>query len=265
MNERELESFSSFIEEEKEEPKVKKEPMGGQKEEKVTMAASDLRAIKARLLQLEELERSRKEDERAKKDASRVFGLWNKELSQGLGLSLSDLKQSGAQPRMNQGRWQPQQPPPMLGVPAPKQMKLCLTKFSGKEQYKGLGSGFKEWGKRFLRQLNLAQRASGFMWHEDLMVDVLSQHLEGKALSYFNAQYESWFQQEPTLLYVMDCMYRAFSVQLTLKQASVLFEQPKDPHRTFHQHYAYLVEVDAAAGGGLRQLGLRQHRSIQLA
>ena len=118
------------------------------------MAASDLRAIKARLLQLEELERSRKEDERAKKDASRVFGLWNKELSQGLGLSLSDLKQSGAQPRMNQGRWQPQQPPPMLGVPAPKQMKLCLTKFSGKEQYKGLGSGFKEWGKRFLRQVD---------------------------------------------------------------------------------------------------------------
>ena len=123
-----------------------------------------------------------------------------------------------------------------------------MNNFSGTEQYKGLGSEFKEWGKRFLSSTNIAQRASGFLWHEDVLIDVFSQYLEGKALSYFNAQYENWFDQDPRLLYTMECMHRAFSVKLTLRQAANLFEQPKISTRTFHQHYAYLIEVNAAAG-----------------
>ena len=77
------------------------------------------------------------------------------------------------------------------------------------------------WGNRFLRALNIAQRLSGFAWHEDVKVDILSQYLEGKALSYFNAQYTNWWNQDQSLGYAMDGMFRAFNVRLSLKQAVV--------------------------------------------
>ena len=85
-----------------------------------------------------------------------------------------------------------------------------------------------------MRALNMAQHASKCMWPEDVKIDVLSHYLEGKALSHFNAQYENWWKQDQSLIYAMDCMHRAFAVNLTLKQAVALFEQPKDASRTFH-------------------------------
>jgi len=70
---------------------------------------------------------------------------------------------------------------PIWGVPKNKDMKLALAKFSAKETYKGLGTGINEWTSRFLRQLERAQLASGVCWSEDVKMDVLEDHLEGKA------------------------------------------------------------------------------------
>jgi hypothetical protein len=42
---------------------------------------------------------------------------------------------------------------PKWGMPKNKDTKLTLAKFSGKETYKGLGTGINEWTSRFMRQL----------------------------------------------------------------------------------------------------------------
>jgi hypothetical protein len=116
----------------------------------------------------------------------------------------------------DEGHMADQNGQPKYGMPTAKRMILTTVKFPGKETYKGLGSGFREWGERFLRVIHQAQVRCGFWWNEDLKIDCLSQYLDGKALSYFNVQYMAWWDQVPTLLHAMDNMYLAFSVQLTM-------------------------------------------------
>ena len=218
----------------------------GQYGEQVTVPVALLQRLESRLNELEKRESSRKEDEAAAKEGSRIFRQWN--ASKGQKLTMEDL---GHVP----GRGlEHSQPPYIRSIPYPKQMRLMLNKFDGKETYKGLGSGFREWGERYFRAIDLAQRHCGIFWSEDIKIDCLSQYLDGKALSYFNAQYMSWWDQEPTLLYAMDKMYRAFCVQLTMKQAMSLFEQQKDQNKSFIEHLSYLVAVNAAAGGGYTNL-----------
>jgi hypothetical protein len=74
---------------------------------------------------------------------------------------------------------------PIWGVPKNKGMKLQLAKFSAKETHKGLGTGVNEWVNRFVRQLERAQVASGCCWPEEVKMDVLEAHLEGKTLDYW--------------------------------------------------------------------------------
>jgi hypothetical protein len=69
------------------------------------------------------------------------------------------------------------------GVPKNKDMKLQLAKFSANETYKGLETGVNGWVNRFVRQLEQAQVASGCCWSEGIKLDVLEDHLEGKARS----------------------------------------------------------------------------------
>ena len=57
--------------------------------------------------------------------------------------------------------------------PDARQKKLGIRPFDGWELYKGLGSGFLEWGRRFKRQVSLAQSSCGFLWPEDVKVDSL--------------------------------------------------------------------------------------------
>ena len=66
---------------------------------------------------------------------------------------------------------------PVYGIPPRKEMKLAIAKFSGREQYRGLGAGFNEWGHRFLRQVLIAQKYSNYWWPEDIKIDCLSAHL----------------------------------------------------------------------------------------
>ena len=82
---------------------------------------------------------------------------------------------------------------PKWGVPRNKDMKLQLAKFAAKETYKGLGTGINEWIERFIRQLERAQLASGFCWSESVKMDVLDDHLEGKALEFWQIKRKTWY------------------------------------------------------------------------
>uniref|UniRef100_A0AAV1TKR8 Uncharacterized protein n=1 Tax=Peronospora matthiolae TaxID=2874970 RepID=A0AAV1TKR8_9STRA len=80
-----------------------------------------------------------------------------------------------------------------MSLPDGRQRKLALQPFDGKELYHGIGSGFIEWGKEFVRQVGFSERACGFVWPEDIKVDVLSQHLAGASQKYCRLQVETWW------------------------------------------------------------------------
>jgi hypothetical protein len=63
-------------------------------------------------------------------------------------------------------------------------MKLQLAKFPAKEAHKGLRTSVNEWVDRFVWQLERAQVASGGFWPEEVKMDILEAHPEGKALDY---------------------------------------------------------------------------------
>ena len=52
-----------------------------------------------------------------------------------------------------------------------RDLKLSIKPFDGTETYPGLGTGFEEWGWKFLRELELAQQLCGLKWTEDLKID----------------------------------------------------------------------------------------------
>lgn len=49
-----------------------------------------------------------------------------------------------------------------IAVPDTKTSKLMIQRFSGKELYVGLGSGFREWAFSFLEALEMAEMATGY-------------------------------------------------------------------------------------------------------
>ena len=77
-------------------------------------------------------------------------------------------------------------------VPDGRQRILALHPFNGKELNHGLGSGFPDWGKEFVRQVDFSERGCGFDWSEDIKVDVLGQQLEGTVQKYYRRQVETW-------------------------------------------------------------------------
>lgn len=137
----------------------------------------------------------------------------------------------------------------MTGVPDSRQRKLGILPFDGKELYQGLGSVFMEWGKDFVRQLQFAERASGFTWNEDIKVDVLGQHLSGMAQKYYRRQVEAWWIESPTLEHAMQRLLQTFATKITPAQSMKLFTALKSPQRNWTEHYLYLTAVSDACGG----------------
>ncbi|CAI5711704.1 unnamed protein product [Peronospora destructor] len=109
------------------------------------------------------------------------------------------LPQHYVPPSVYQQRPVPQNVPSFERVPDARQRKLNIRQFDGKELYQGLGSGFLSWGKKFVREVSFAERASEFPWSEDVKIDVLGHNLAGMAENYYSRQVEGWWQESPTL------------------------------------------------------------------
>ncbi|CAI5703654.1 unnamed protein product [Peronospora effusa] len=137
----------------------------------------------------------------------------------------------------------------VVGMPDAQHRKLALQAFDGKELYHDLGSGFLGWGKEFVRQVGFAERACGFTWPEDIKVDVLGQHLAGKAQTYYCRQVETWWCESQTLEHAMQRLLQTFSTKITPAQSMKLFTAPKAPHRSWTDHFLYLTAVSDACGG----------------
>ncbi|GMF53366.1 unnamed protein product [Phytophthora fragariaefolia] len=73
-----------------------------------------------------------------------------------------------AQPGVGQQRFR---------YPGARQKKVVIRAYNGKALYVSLGSGFLEWSRRFEMQVTLAQSAGGFLWPEDVKVDLLGSYL----------------------------------------------------------------------------------------
>ena len=76
---------------------------------------------------------------------------------------------------------QPRETTVSYATPNASQHKLSIRKFDRTELYKGLGSGFLDWGRTFLRAVNLAESSCGFTCSEDVKVDLLGHHLSRTA------------------------------------------------------------------------------------
>ncbi|GMF57080.1 unnamed protein product [Phytophthora fragariaefolia] len=78
------------------------------------------------------------------------------------------------------------------GYPSYGQSKLSVRDFDGRETYKGLGAGFEQWELMFIGQIDMAERACGFRWPEEVKLNKLAQHLTGEAGRFFREQANTW-------------------------------------------------------------------------
>ena len=70
-----------------------------------------------------------------------------------------------------------------------------------------------------LRAVNLAKSTCDFTWSIDVKVDLLGNHLSGTAERYYHKQVETWWNQRPTLDYIMCQLHATFTTTITASQA----------------------------------------------
>nr|CCA25736.1 Mitochondrial Carrier (MC) Family putative [Albugo laibachii Nc14] len=131
--------------------------------------------------------------------------------------------------------------------------KLAIENFDGKEVYPGLGSGFGTWGKRFLRQINIAEDLSGCMWNDEIKMDVLRRHLTGKVGQHFHSQVDIWYNENPQVWCSMDRMNTKFGPRISKSQAFKFFSSKKK-NVSWNDHMLYLMALSDAIRGAHDQL-----------
>ncbi|KAE9349449.1 hypothetical protein PR003_g5885 [Phytophthora rubi] len=132
---------------------------------------------------------------------------------------------------------------PPYGYPNYGQSKLSIRDFDGKETYKGFGAGFEQWGLMFIGEVDMAERACGFRWPEEVKLNKLGQHLVGKAGRFFHEQAHTWWTIYPFLFFASEQMNATFTVRLSMQDAAVMFTTPKDTARSWTYHFLYLIAL----------------------
>jgi hypothetical protein len=92
-------------------------------------------------------------------------------------------------------------------------------------------------------------------------MDVLEDHLEGKALEFWQIKRKTW--DNSTLEEAMNALKINYNSTLSDRQAMALFDKEKSSHRGFKEHLNCLLQVDAAGGGHYSRNVLKSlvHRS----
>uniref|UniRef100_A0AAV1V901 Uncharacterized protein n=1 Tax=Peronospora matthiolae TaxID=2874970 RepID=A0AAV1V901_9STRA len=215
-----------------------------------------LAAVTDRLSKLESSQRVRDEDERML--GAVESGMFASKLGanmRGRPMTIDALKSLEEKPAAHRARerWPENEAmPPAIGhygMPSASQRKLNIRKFDGTELYKGLGSGFFDWGRTFMRAVSLAEASCGFSWTEDVKVDLLGHFLAGTAERYYHKQVDTWWVQQPRLEHVMEQLHLPFKTTITASQAMKLFMTRKEARRTWAEHFLYMVAVSDARGG----------------
>lgn len=140
--------------------------------------------------------------------------------------------------------------PNVVKVPSATQAKLSQELFDGTKVYKGLGTGFTQWGHQFLVKIDLAEQACGFRWPEIYKVSRFGEFVRGKAARYFNSRIDGWWNAHPTLGQVIDKMVDAYRIVYSRKQTIKLFSERKDRRRSWNDHLLYLKALSEATKGG---------------
>ncbi|OWY94007.1 Mitochondrial Carrier (MC) protein, partial [Phytophthora megakarya] len=128
-------------------------------------------------------------------------------------------------------------------VPLAKNCKLNLRCFNGSELYKGLGAGFKQWSVNFKQQVDLAERACGYRWPEEVKISVLGSYLRGNAENYFDGMKDQWWECKPAVQYALEEMELAFNRKFTSAQINKLMMKPKATTTTWYDRLLYLMAV----------------------
>lgn len=135
------------------------------------------------------------------------------------------------------------------GIPTASKRKLNIRKFDGTMLYKGLGSGFFDWGHTFMRAVSLAEALCDFLLMEDVKVDILGHFLSGTAEHYYHKQVNIWWVQQPRLEHVMEQLQLTFKTTITASQPMKLFMTKKEARRAWAEHFLSMVAVSDAHDG----------------
>ena len=155
-------------------------------------------------------------------------------------------------------------------------IKLTLDKFSGKELYPGLGSGFEEWCDRFVRKVMNAEERIGKRWPEATKVERLGDFLEGTAKQEYEKCLKKTHREMGNNITVHDIIQELkiyFGKRISNGKLISLLRQEKQKWRTWQQHLLYLRHLNDLAGGHHDDLVLEnivkyakpEHRIVLLA
>ncbi|CAI5730192.1 unnamed protein product [Peronospora farinosa] len=128
-------------------------------------------------------------------------------------------------------------------VPNARDLTLMIGKFSGVEQYKGLGSEFCQRALLFIEAIKMPELGCGYKWTERVKANKLQKHLEGTSLKYYQAHIEGWWMRNQSIAYLLEQLWLAFKVNISHHQAVHMYGSKKSSSRTWTEHLLYLTAL----------------------